>query len=107
MNDSILSIAVMEPFPGCEEEFLTVLHELYTLMQRKAYSENTLLRNRLDPPHYINVRRWNSVQAREDAHEDPEVHQYWARLGHLCFMRRVHEILDEVNWKAIATGAED
>ncbi len=108
MPDSILSIAVMEPFPGCEEEFLGVLHDLYTLMERKGYSDNSLLRNRLDPPHYINIRRWKSVEARESAHEDPEVHRYWAKLGNLCFMRRVHEILDEVNWNAVAaSGAED
>ncbi len=98
--ESIVSIAVMEPFDGHEEEFVSVLHDLYSLMERKAYSTNLLLRNRKTPPQYINVRHWVSEQARQDAHEDPEVHRCWAQLGHLCRMIRVHEILDEVDWKA-------
>src|SRR5512138_59787 len=98
MQDSILSIAVMEPFTGCEEEFLSVLHELYTLMERKGYASDMLLRNRQDPPHYINIRHWKSLDLRQEAHEDPAVHRLWARLGNLCFMRRVHEVLDEVDW---------
>jgi quinol monooxygenase YgiN len=107
MRDSILSIAVMEPHPGCEEEFVGVLRELYTLLERKGYCTDMLLRNRLDPPHYINIRHWASPEMRQEAHEDPEVHHFWAQLGNLCFMRRVHEILDEVNWKAAASGAKN
>lgn len=97
--NSIVSIAVMEPFDGAEQEFLRILRELYALLERKGYSHDELLRNRLDPPQYFNIRHWVSLQARLDAHEDPEVHRYWAQLGNLCHMRRVHEILDEVDWQ--------
>ena len=89
----------MEPFDGAEAEFLSVLRELYSLLERKGYSRDELVRNRMDPPQYFNIRHWISPQARQEAHEDPEVHRCWAKLGHLCHMRRVHEILDEVAWR--------
>ncbi len=100
MPESVLAIAVMEPFEGCEEEFVAVLSELYALLERKGYSRDVLLRNHKDPPHYFNIRHWTSAEARQEAHEDPEVHHYWARLGNLCKMIRVHQTLDEVDWRA-------
>jgi quinol monooxygenase YgiN len=106
MNTAILSIAVMEPFDGMEQAFLAVVSELYTLLERKGYSHDTLLRNHQDPPHYFNIRHWTSPEARLEAHEDPEVHRYWAQLGNLCHMRRVHETLDEVDWKAVAPSPQ-
>ena len=99
MPDNILSIAVMEPFDGLESEFLAVLRDLYRLMERKGYSRDDLLRKPANPPQYINIRHWASAQARHDAHEDPDVHHCWARLGNLCNMIRVHETLEPVNWR--------
>ncbi len=101
MSDGIFSIAIMEPFDGHEREFLAVLRELYALMERKGYSRDSLARSSDGPPQYFNIRRWTSAHARQEAHEDPDVHRYWAQLGHLCHMRRVHETLDEVDWKLI------
>jgi hypothetical protein len=101
MANKILSIAVMEPFDGQEREFLSVLRELYSLMERKGYSRDVLLRKASSPPSYFNIRHWTTSQARQEAHEDPEVHRCWAQLGHLCHMRRVHEVLEEVDWKGI------
>jgi len=99
MANSLVSIAVMEPFEGQEKEFLGILSNLYTLMERKQYSRDILLRNRQEPPVYFHIRYWTSPDARQEAHEDPEVHRHWARLGHVCLMRRVHETLDEVDWR--------
>jgi len=99
MHQSILSVAVMEPFEGLESEFLRVLNELYSVMERKGFARDTLLRNRLHPPHYFNIRYWSSAEAPREAQEDPEVQRCWAQLGHLCHMRRVHEALDEVDWR--------
>ncbi len=100
MAEPILAIAVMEPFEGCEAEFVAVLGQLYALLERKGYCRDVLLRNRKDPPHYFNIRHWVSPEARQEAHEDPEVHRYWAKLGNLCKMVRVHQTLDEVDWRA-------
>jgi quinol monooxygenase YgiN len=101
MLDSIYSIAIMEPFDGKEQEFLSVLHELYSLMERKGYSSDSLYRDRNEPPSYVHVRHWTSIAARQEAHEDPELHRCWAKLGHLCQMRSVHQMLDEIDWRAI------
>lgn len=103
MAEKIYSVAVMEPFDGKEQEFLAVIHELYSLMERKGYSSDTLLRNHKEPPQYVHVRCWSSAATRQEAQEDPEVHQCWAQLGHLCHMRRVDETLDEIDWKAVMT----
>jgi len=93
------SMAVMEPFEGLERDFVSLLQELYTLLERKGYCQDILLCNGLEPPNYFNIRRWTSPEARQQAQEDPEVQRCWARLGHLCHMRRVHETLMEVDWK--------
>lgn len=99
MSKKVMSLAVMEPFDGKESEFLACLHDLYSLLERKGYSRDELLRGHQDAPYYINVRYWTSAEARRDAQEDPEVHRFWAQLGHLCQMRRVHETLEVVDWK--------
>ena len=100
MADSIISIAVMQPYDGLESDFLRILSELYTLMESKGYSRDTLLRNRKHPPQYIHIRYWSSLDARQEAQEDPAVQRCWAQLGHLCHMLRVHDVLDEIDWKS-------
>lgn len=91
----ILSIAVMEPYDGREEEFVATLHEFYAVLVEKKYSRDHLLKNR-NTPHYVNIRYWASEEARRNAHEDPDVHKFWARLGLLCQMRAVYETLQNV-----------
>ena len=99
--DELVSVAVMEPFSGQEDVFLEILHDLYTLLENKGYSRDLLLRSPADPPYYINVRRWKSAETRTEAQEDPDVHRCWARLGHVCKVVRVHQVMDEVDWKSI------
>ena len=50
-----------------------------------------------NPHHYVNLRYWTSEEARAQAHEDPEVHRFWARLGLLMNMLKVYERLERVN----------
>ena len=104
MAEQLVSLAIMEPFDGHETEFLETLRQLYELLRRKNYSRDELFRNRNNPQHFFNVRRWTSEAARHDAHEDPEVHRYWAQLGHLCFMRAVYESLEALDWQALPAG---
>jgi heme-degrading monooxygenase HmoA len=104
MPNSLVSIAVLEPYEGHEEELLAVIEDLYNLMEAKGYSRNELLRSRNEPIYYINIRYWTSEQARMDAHEDPEVHRHWARLGQLCHIPRVHEMMDIFDWKNHTIG---
>jgi hypothetical protein len=99
MIASVVSIAEMEPLEGAEQEFLGVIADLYSLMERKGYSRNVLLRAG-EPLLYLNLRYWNSPQARQEAQEDPEVHRHWMRLAGVCHICRVHEVLEEVDWKS-------
>lgn len=99
MNEPILSLAVMEPVEGMEPDFLRVLQQLYSIMEKKGFARDVLLRNRRHPPHYFNLRYWSSLEARQEAQEDPDVQRCWAQLGLLCHMRRVHDTLDEVDWR--------
>ena len=102
MPDPLVSIAVLEPTTDSrEEELLAVLGKLYELMEAKGYSKNVLLRSRVDPIYFINIRYWSSEQARHDAHDDPEIHRCWERLGQLCRIPRVHELMDVIDWKAV------
>jgi Antibiotic biosynthesis monooxygenase len=91
----ILSMAVMEPFEGKEAEFKQVLTEFYAMLGRKNYSRDELLRSAKDG-HYVNIRHWSSEAARDHAHEDPDVHRYWAKIGLLCQMRVVYEQLEPI-----------
>ena len=91
----ILSIAVMEPFDGRENEFVQTLREFYRVLAEKKYSRDQLLKNKRTA-HYVNIRYWASEQARRDAQEDPDIHKFWSRLGLLCDMRAVYETLDHV-----------
>lgn len=102
MPDPLVSIAVLEPTGSREDELLDVLSKLYLLMEAKGYSRNELLRSRSEPVYFINLRYWCSEQARHDSHDDPEILRCWERLGQLCHIPRVHEIMDVVDWKAVA-----
>ena len=100
----VLSMAVMEPFDGKEQEFERVLTEFYAMLRRKNYSRDELLRSSTNTPHYVNIRHWVSEEARAQAHEDPDVHRYWAQIGLLCQMRAVYETLEAVGQSAAAKG---
>jgi Antibiotic biosynthesis monooxygenase len=99
----VLSMAVMEPFEGKEDEFEKVLTEFYAMLQSKHYSRDELLRS-TNAPHYVNIRHWLSEEARTQAHEDPDVHRYWAKIGLLCQMRMVYETLEPVGHGVAAKG---
>jgi len=91
----ILSIAVFEPLEGREQEALETLRGLIGLLAEKKYSRDSLYRDRASR-RYLDVRYWASEKARQDAHEDPQVHSYWARLGNLVRIEQVFETFDPV-----------
>jgi hypothetical protein len=97
----VLSMAVMEPLEGKGEELQQVLTDFYVMMGQKNYSRDELLRS-TKAGHFVNVRHWMSEEARAEAHEDPDVHRYWAKIGLLCHMRAVYETLEPVVRSAIA-----
>jgi hypothetical protein len=96
MPDSFVSVAIIEPFEGAEHQFVETVEELYSVMIRKNYSRDELFKSRKEPHHYIHVRHWTSLQARDEALEDPDVHHIWARMGHLCRMVHVYQAMDSI-----------
>ncbi len=98
----ILSIAHLRVGEGKQEETLQTLSELYTLMRRKRYSRDLLYRDVKDAGRLVHLRYWLSEEAREEAHEDPEVHRLWQRLSATCSVESVLETLEEIqgSWTA-------
>lgn len=98
MSEEVLSIAFVRPLEGQEAEVLAVARALYALLERKQYSRDLLYRDTRDPHLLVNLRYWRSREARELAHEDPDVHRFWARLGQICRVETVYERLEEIRF---------
>ena len=105
MAEEVLSIAFVRPFEGHDEEVAALAGELYVLLERKQYSRDLLYRDRRDPHLLVNLRYWRSEEARQEAHEDPEVHHFWARLGQICQVETVYERLEEIDWRKRSPGS--
>jgi quinol monooxygenase YgiN len=93
----ILSIAYIRPEEGKDEETLKLLSELYGLMRRKGYSRDLLYRDLKDRGRFVHLRYWASEETREEAHEDPEVHRLWQRLGNISKVEAVQEKLEAID----------
>ena len=90
----LVALAIFTPHEGQEAEVLRVLADLYTVLRSKGYSRDLLFRDRKHGHRLLNLRYWASEEARRSAHEDPDVHRFWATLGNLCTMEVVYEVLD-------------
>ena len=93
----IFSIAVFEPLEGKEQEALDTLRGLIGLLAERKYSRDLVYRDRASR-RFLDVRYWSSESARQDAHDDPQVHTYWARLGNLIRIEHVYETFDPVEF---------
>ena len=96
MAEEIVSMAVLEALPGKEDELLSKLRELYTMMHAKGYCRDTLHRDSARPDRLLHLRHWTSAEMRADAQADPEVHRYWQLLPELCTIPIVYESLEKV-----------
>lgn len=101
-TSEIMALAVVEAFDGMDEDVLRLLEEFYAMLRQKEYSRDTLYRDQKEPRRFINVRYWRSEETREQAHEDPDVHHFWKRLGEIANVRLVYERLEEVSLKSSA-----
>jgi len=93
-KDELVALAYVRPNEGKEQETISVLRELYNLMQRKDYSRDLLYRDPKDYGRLVHLRHWRSAAAREEAHEDPEVHRMWQRLSEVSRVEGVTESLE-------------
>ncbi len=100
-TDELMAVAYVRPKDGKEPETISVLRELYTLMRRKDYSRDLLYRDPKDYGRLVNLRHWTSGEARDEAHEDPEVHRLWQRLSEVSQVEDVTkslEIIESTMW---------
>ncbi len=96
LSEKILSLAILEPFAGKDDECLAFLREFYSLLQRKGYSQDLLYRDQKIPGKLVHLRIWRSEEARSEAQQDPDVHRYWLRLSEFCAITTIHETLEEL-----------
>ena len=96
MGEEIVSVAVIEALPGKEEELITMLRELYSMMRAKGYSRDVLRRDSARHDRFVHTRFWKSDETRAEAQHDPEVHRYWLRLPELCTIPVIYESLETV-----------
>jgi heme-degrading monooxygenase HmoA len=94
MSQEILSIAIFELLPGKEQEALVTLRELKSVLETSGYSRDFLFRDSINQQ-YVLLRYWKSEEALRNAHEDPKVHRWWAKLGHEIQVLKIHERLEE------------
>jgi hypothetical protein len=90
----LVSIAYVRPAEGNEQQTLDILADLYTLLRKKNYSRDLLYRDAKDHRRLINLRYWRSEEARQEAHDDPEVHRLWQRLSEVSKVEGVIEQLE-------------
>jgi quinol monooxygenase YgiN len=96
MAEEVVSLAILEAFPGKEDDVLSTLRELYTMMKAKGYCHDTLYRDIAQPDRFLHVRYWAAPEMRQEAQADPEVHRYWLKLAELCKVTTVYETLEKV-----------
>ena len=94
MPQEILSVAIWEPLPEHEGAALETFHELTSIVARKGYGRDLLLRDR--EHHYVFFRYWKSEEARRSAQEDPDMLRCWAKLGNEIQIVKVYETLTEI-----------
>lgn len=93
-SNEILSLAILEPLAGKEEECVTLLREFYTLLDQKKYSRDLLYRDSKTADKFIHLRVWRSEEARSEAQQDPDVHHFWLRLPEVCNITTICETLE-------------
>ena len=96
MAEEILSVAAIEALPGREDELLSTLRELYTLMHTKGYARDSLHRDTARHGRLLHLRYWRSAQMRSEAQADPDVHRHWLKLPELCTVQVLYETLEKV-----------
>jgi len=94
MSEQVVSVAVLEAFPGKEGELVATLREFYSMMKSKGYCTDVLYRDGERPDRLFHLRRWKSAEHIAEAQSDPEVHRYWQKLPELCTIPTVYENLE-------------
>jgi hypothetical protein len=103
MQEQILAIAIVRPYPGKADEVLAVLRDLYSVLARKEYSRDELYQDAKDE-RYFNLRYWKTKESRRQAYDDSDVQRCWLKLSQICEVEQVYEKLHSLteDWAAAA-----
>ena len=93
MSEEVMSVAVLEPLPGKEEELVATLREFYTMMHAKAYCTDALYRDGQRPDRLFHVRRWKSARDARRSADRPGRSSLLAEVADLCTIPIVYEDL--------------
>ena len=111
MAEQIVSLAVLEALPGKEEELLSLLRELYTVMHAKGYCRDSLHRDSAQPSRFLHIRHWVSAEMRSEAQADPAGPSLLAALArtlhHPYRVREPGRGVQELNskpWRPVSRG---
>ena len=96
MSQEILSLAILEPVAGKEEECVRFLEEFYKLLRSKGYSRDLLYRDAKHEKRLLNFRYWASEEMRREAQHDPDVHRFWQGLAEVCTITSIYETLEKI-----------
>lgn len=91
--EELLSIAIFRAVAGRTAEAVQVLRELDTQLRAKGYSRDILYEDTAHPGRFVLLRYWRSAEHRTSAHQDVEIHDYWAKLARLIEVEEVFERL--------------
>jgi hypothetical protein len=92
----IMALAIVDAFDGKDDECLQLLRDFYAVLRRKHYSRDLLYRDQSNPLRFVNIRYWRSLEVRQEAQEDPDVHGFWKRLSEIARVTHVFERLEDV-----------
>jgi hypothetical protein len=89
-------MAILKPHPGMEQEMVAFLREFYSMMNVKKYSRDMLFHDQKKSDTYVHIRLWRSLESREAAMHDPDVHRYWMKLPELGTVTEIYEDLEPI-----------
>lgn len=92
----VLSVAVFKAVAGKTTEAVQVLRDLDGKLRAKGYSRDVLYEDAGRPGRYVLLRYWTSIEHRTEAHQDVEIHDYWAKLASLIEVEEVFERLENL-----------
>ena len=72
-EQNVVSVTALEIIPGREGAFLSLAGRMQTLIRRKGYGTNQLLRDGADPLRYYDIRVWRNADTAALAEHDREV----------------------------------
>lgn len=92
--EELLSIAIFRAAAGRTAEVVQVLRDLDTHLRAKGYSRDVLYEDTAHPGRFVLLRYWKLIEHRTSAHQDVEIHDYWAKLARLIEVEEVFERLE-------------